>query len=345
MGSKLTFHIMGFDNGVFDLLQQMQPPVVKVFNFPSENNIDEILHRCPKTLIVYRQYTESTFGDPADKFVAELQDTLNKLSGRGIIWEGLNEPLLTSPEDAKAVNAWYLRFAELVHARNEQVAAFSFSTGNPRLEWVPLLAPAAAACDYIALHEYYSPTTLANDLTRYRDVRAQLPANAQKPIIITECGIDDGHNNGWQAFVPAAQYLSILAEYDRELVKDNDVRGATIYQYGAGSPWQSFDVAPIANQIAGYVVNAGGGYMDSGNTTTQLTDAVLAAARQRTWMPINTTAALYRFAQQQKLGYPQTDEFKFNVGADTYIGQVFNLGIVYVKQGDWGNVKWTKKPA
>ncbi len=344
MASKLTFHIMGFDNRIFELLQQMQPSVVKVYNFPSQNNIDEICHRCPKTPIVYRQYTESTFNDPADKFVTELADTLDKLGGRGVIWEGLNEPLLNSPDDAKALNTWYLRFAELMHVQNEQVAAFSFSTGNPRLEWVPLLAPAAAVCDYIALHEYYSPTTQANDLTRYRAFRTQLPPNAQKPIIITETGIDDGHNNGWQTFVPAAQYVSILSNYDKELLKDDYIRGATIFQYGAGSPWQSFDVAPIGNQIAGYVVNAGGGYVNPGNTMTQLTDAVLAAAQQRTWMPINTNAALYRFAQQQNLGYPQTDEFKFNVGADTYIGQVFNLGIVYVKQGDWGNVKWTKKP-
>ena len=27
-----------------------------------------------------------------------------------------------------------------------------------------------------------------------------------------------------------------------------------------------------------------------------------------------------------------------------YVAQVYNLGIVYVKQGDWGNCKWVKKP-
>jgi hypothetical protein len=72
--------------------------------------------------------------------------------------------------------------------------------------------------------------------------------------------------------------------------------------------------------------------------------AVIATAKKYTWMPINTDAALYKFAQANNLGYPQTDEFKFTVGADRYVGQVFNLGIVYVKEGDWDNVKWVKKP-
>lgn len=75
-----------------------------------------------------------------------------------------------------------------------------------------------------------------------------------------------------------------------------------------------------------------------------LEQAVLAAAGKYHWMPINTAAALYRFAQSNNLGYPQTDEFEFTYGADVYIGQVYNLGIVYVKKGDWGNLKWLQKP-
>lgn len=71
--------------------------------------------------------------------------------------------------------------------------------------------------------------------------------------------------------------------------------------------------------------------------------AALRAARKWTWMPINDQAALYRFAQANHLGYPQTDEFEFVHNNETYIGQVFNLGIVYAKKGDWGNVKWVRK--
>jgi hypothetical protein len=75
-----------------------------------------------------------------------------------------------------------------------------------------------------------------------------------------------------------------------------------------------------------------------------LEQAAQAEAKQHTWMPINEGGALYKFALKTNLGYPQTDEFEFLVGADIYVGQVYNLGIVYVKKGDWGNCKWVKKP-
>lgn len=75
-----------------------------------------------------------------------------------------------------------------------------------------------------------------------------------------------------------------------------------------------------------------------------LENAVIAAAKQFTWMPINTDGALYKFAQSKNLGYPQTDEFQFTFENESYIGQVYNLGIVFVKKGDWGNCQWVKKP-
>lgn len=75
-----------------------------------------------------------------------------------------------------------------------------------------------------------------------------------------------------------------------------------------------------------------------------LEQSVIAVAQKYTWMPINTDGALYKFAMANNLGYPQTDEFQFTFGGDTYVGQVYNLGIAYVKLGDWANVKWVKKP-
>ncbi len=75
----------------------------------------------------------------------------------------------------------------------------------------------------------------------------------------------------------------------------------------------------------------------------QLT-AVQNAANEVTWLPINTASALFQFAQARNLGCPQTDEFQFKAGNEAYIGQVFNQGITYVKQGDWGNVQSTGKP-
>jgi hypothetical protein len=75
-----------------------------------------------------------------------------------------------------------------------------------------------------------------------------------------------------------------------------------------------------------------------------LEQAALVAAQKYTWMPINTDGALYKFALANHLGYPQTDEFELTFGSDTFVGQVYNGGIVYVKKGDWGSIKWVKKP-
>jgi hypothetical protein len=339
MPSKLTFHIMGFDGKVLDQLQQMQPSTVKLFDFPSDTNIDEIRRRCPNTLLIYRQYTNLTFSNPADQFVTELDDTLNKLKGRGIIWEGLNEPVIKSAAEARALSDWFVRFASLMHAKNEKVAAYSFSTGNPDLSFVPLLVPGVQACDYLAMHEYYYPqVNSGSDLGRYRQFYNLLPADARKPILITETGADDGQNNGWLKYYQPDQFMKILRDYDTLLRQDNYVMGATIFQYGAGDPWKTFDITTIGGLIANYVSNPGAG-------PANLQDAILAEAKKHTWVPINTNGALFKYAQTQKLGFPQTDEFEFQVGADRYVGQVYNGGIVYVKKGDWGNVKWVKKPA
>lgn len=75
-----------------------------------------------------------------------------------------------------------------------------------------------------------------------------------------------------------------------------------------------------------------------------LDQAAVAAALKYLWMPIDTKSALYQFAQANNLGYPQTDEFRFTYAGDLYVGQVYNLGIVYLKWGEWTNVKWVKKP-
>ncbi|MDE3088694.1 MAG: N-acetylmuramoyl-L-alanine amidase [Chloroflexota bacterium] len=76
---------------------------------------------------------------------------------------------------------------------------------------------------------------------------------------------------------------------------------------------------------------------------TVLTE-IQATANEVAQLSINTQSALYRFAMANNLGNPQTNEFQFPVGNDAFIGQVYNFGIVYVKQGDWGNVAWAKKP-
>jgi murein DD-endopeptidase MepM/ murein hydrolase activator NlpD len=89
------------------------------------------------------------------------------------------------------------------------------------------------------------------------------------------------------------------------------------------------------------------GFVDPAPLVQQLNgleQAVLDRANAaQPWMPVNNTAALWKFAQANGLQDQQTDEINFTYNGEQYITQVFNKGIVYVKVGDWGNIKFIPK--
>jgi len=264
MPSKLSVHLNSYPSNAFDVLERMQPSIVKIFNQSSEMNIDEIRRRCPNTLIVYRHYSTRDYHEPAERFFDEMRDTLNKLRGRGIIWEGINEPIVQTADDARALNAWTVRFAQLMHNEGELVAGFCWSTGNPTPDKLPIVLPhlvdAAAAVDVHAFHEYYKQNGGQTDWRRYRDFERALPAHARKPIIITEAGWDDNgdpYTGGYRGKVSEQQYLEILKQYDAALMQDPYVLGATVFQWGDGA-WPSFELAPMIHLFAAYVQQSGG---------------------------------------------------------------------------------------
>jgi N-acetyl-anhydromuramyl-L-alanine amidase AmpD len=73
-------------------------------------------------------------------------------------------------------------------------------------------------------------------------------------------------------------------------------------------------------------------------------EACRTAASQLHWLAIFTDAALFKFAQEKKLGGPQTDEFAFFVGPDAHVGQVYPGGIVCVRVGDWDHCRLVTQP-
>ncbi len=72
---------------------------------------------------------------------------------------------------------------------------------------------------------------------------------------------------------------------------------------------------------------------------SQLDQAALARANAgQPWMPVNNTAALWKYAQSHGLQDQQTDELNFMYNGEQYIVQVFNLGIVYCKVGEYDKI-------
>src|SRR5439155_24917754 len=67
------------------------------------------------------------------------------------------------------------------------------------------------------------------------------------------------------------------------------------------------------------------------------------AVAAKPWMPVNNTTALWKFAQAHHLEDQQSDELSLTYQGVEYVVQVFNLGIVYCKKGDYGNIKFIRK--
>lgn len=78
-------------------------------------------------------------------------------------------------------------------------------------------------------------------------------------------------------------------------------------------------------------------------TPQTVEQAIMAKAQSVPWMPVNNGAALWNFAKAIGLQDQQTDELSATYNGQEYLFQVFNLGIVYCRKGDWGNIKVIRK--
>ncbi len=90
------------------------------------------------------------------------------------------------------------------------------------------------------------------------------------------------------------------------------------------------DPAPVMKQVESF--------------TQQLEQAVSdRAVASKPWMPVNQFAALWKFAQAHQLEDQETDELSLTYNGVEYIVQVFNLGIVYCKKGDYDHIEFLRK--
>lgn len=259
--SKLGIHLISWNNSspILDFIARAQPAIIKMLDF-NTTDVDVARASSPGTLFIGRQYVDSQpLDNPAANarnFFNQLLPAIYKMGNRIDVWEGYNEITISSPDVAQRYNDFTVAWADIMHSQGLKCAAYSFSTGNPDPTYWPMLAGGAAACDYLALHEYDSPRmdTHAGQLClRYRLAHAALPVNARRPILITECGIDDGQNQGWVKYAKPDDYVSQLAWYDSNLMLDNYLSAASIFTVDS-KDWRFFEILPILNKIADYIV-------------------------------------------------------------------------------------------
>ncbi|MGB8647481.1 MAG: hypothetical protein WCF84_19770 [Anaerolineae bacterium] len=343
--SKLGLHIISWNQSqaILDFVGRCQPRVLKMIEF-NDMDTNGVRGSSPGTLVIGRQYLNS---QPLDNPTANAQYLFNqllpaiwKMGNRIDVWEGYNEVVLNSVDDAKCYNDFTIAWANIMHSQGLRCAAYSFSAGNPDLSYWPYLVDGARACDYLALHEYDHPrmdTNAGQMCLRYRKVRALLPQDAWRPILITECGIDDGTNHGWKTYASADSYISQLAWYDSELSKDDYVIGATIFTID-GKDWADFDLLPMMRPLASYIASNPtppppppppvGGSVSISNVTLSPTTVVGGQLLNVSiTVTNNSTATLQTQDPAPGLIYSEGETFKDRGFAET--ANAFRVGIDY----------------
>ena len=195
-------------------------------------------------------------------------------------WEGYNE---VGAGDATAIaklGRFDAALARYFHAEGMRYAGGGFSMTKPSLEEWPRYCDALLEAvssghgerpDFLHLHEYWYPSDNWGDLLlpdgsidadkmrqatqgymlHWRELyqHADTPREMMLPVIISECGWDQGwpQQAGFRQSPRSDEdYLKWLIWYDQELQKPLDgvdyVVGAAIYTYGHETQWTSFEI-------------------------------------------------------------------------------------------------------
>jgi N-acetyl-anhydromuramyl-L-alanine amidase AmpD len=170
---------------------------------------------------------------------------------RQVAFEGRNEV----PDDLAEWYVWEeVARLRLLRQNNCRGCAGNFSVGCPDLPlWTRWYAPLVEAVrdgwHVLGLHEYWIDTGDISN-TWHCARWSMVPALADVPIVVTECGRDvvEGRGQpGWQRTCDRTQYLVDLELYASVLDRYHNVLGATVFTVGqlADPQWRAFDAAPV----------------------------------------------------------------------------------------------------
>lgn len=187
-------------------------------------------------------------------------------------WMSLNEPVRGPASFANgqpdtetlaryaALDAFQDAFLQRLRADGLEGVAFNFAAGNftATNHVVQYFPRSLAAYTYLGLHEYGWPNLMPRADTStaalsYRPVMAGIRdryGNKHR-LIVTEAGLarmyrypqDPAGDVGWLyggETIPEAQYWESLQWYNAQMVQDDYVMGACLYQVGHGGQWETF---------------------------------------------------------------------------------------------------------
>ncbi len=177
--------------------------------------------------------------------------------------------------------------------------------------------------------------------------------SVQVPVISTEGGMPVPRG-GWQQWDTRYPGYDLNGHAERSVAMFEWLQANGEQYYFAMCPWliaseRMGHVDPVWRDSAWYrldqelpVVNAVKA-MDPEPTSvppgTLLDDSIRSASWNKRGIAFNPEAIFARFAREQRLGSPVTNEFDLTWDTKAYRIQGFTGGIVYAEVGDWGNVQ------
>ncbi len=291
--SKLSIHLIARYTPGAQAIVRAGPRVLKVLDLHGEmlRALREYKSLHPDGRTVVRIYTRLGFQKGANPEEAARQfwekalwPPISRLSpsDRRLIdyLEGPNEceayPAWESPDTARWFAKFWRELARLIAAAGFRPCIGSIPVGNPpgdpreirakMLAFAPAMVEAkrlGGAWSYHAYSLAYSTDMEEEKWTslRYRMlhdfVAERYPELADMTLIITEAGIDwrgNPQKDGWQARGTPEKFKQWLKWFDARLREDSYVLGATLFQSGDTRGWPSFDIEPIADWLASWLL-------------------------------------------------------------------------------------------
>jgi hypothetical protein len=286
--SKLGIHINHITEGerMIEFVAIAKPRAIIILHH-DPNFIARIREVSPNTKIIFRYFVEDSEMDYQMARGAEkaaewyIQDhIMRKEPNKYDFVVGFNERARNSDDSWRFIGRFDSRAADLCHGYGFPYMGGSHGVGHPagtleemeRRILLPEVREGWSKVDAIAAHCYCAPTVLdprnwveGSDPTkrqgwfvfRFRIWYPWLPPECQKPLYLTEFGIDSGAahwdpgaQGGWRSFCSPESYIEQCAEWDVEARKDDELEAALIYCWGTLDPtWDSFCLSGRAAEL------------------------------------------------------------------------------------------------
>ena len=165
-------------------------------------------------------------------------------------WECPNEFPVGSAEQRRMAVRFLLRWETLMHAAGYKTVELCTSVSWPHTEDAMEFAPVLATASYLGLHEYGYPRMQTDQVgtkcLHYRQLVAAWKTGGVKripPILITECGEDDGQGHGWKTATNHSEpaFLADLQWYADEVGEDDYLLAFLVFTAGPQG-WGDFEV-------------------------------------------------------------------------------------------------------